>query len=144
MMSIEVKGIDDVKKILEDIAPKRATNLITATMRGVATEIKKEIQNTVTIRTANLKRSVKVKKSRGDKFKPTFKVVFDQGKSAKHDGFYWRFEEHGTSRGQKATNFVRKSRLKIEANLGFIIRKQFTKKLESAIKREMKRQAASK
>lgn len=140
-MNIEISGINDVKKILEDIAPNRAANLITATMRGVATEIKKEIHGNTPKNTGNLKKSLKVKKSRSDKFKPIFKVVFESGKSARYDGFYWRFVEHGQGFGNSATNFVRRSRLKIESNLDFYIRSQFSKKLESAIKREQKRRS---
>jgi HK97 gp10 family phage protein len=144
MIKMEIHGLEDVQKILEDIAPKRATNLITATIRGVASEIRKEMKGNAPKDTSNLIKSIKVKKSRSDKFKPVFKVVFDSGKDAKHDGFYWRFVEHGQGFGQNATNFVRRSRLKIESNLEFYIKSQFSKKLESAIKRELKRQAANK
>ena len=144
MISSTITGIDSVKEILEDIAPKRAANLITATIRGLATEISKEMKGSAPDQTKNLIKSIKIKRSRSDKFKPVFKVVFDSGKSAKHDGFYWRFVEHGTSNGTKATNFVRKSRLKIESNLDFYLSRQFSKKLESAIKRELKRQAKTK
>tara|TARA_R110002051_G_scaffold127423_2_gene201079 strand:- start:830 stop:1267 length:438 start_codon:yes stop_codon:yes gene_type:complete len=142
MMSIELKGIDDVKKLLEDVAPKRATNLITATVRGVANEIKKEISGNLPKKTGGLKRSLKVKKARSDKFKPIFRVVFTGGKSEKNQGSHWIFLEHGTSRGQRALHFVRKSRLKIESNLDFYITNQFVKKMNSAMKRETKRQAA--
>lgn len=140
MMSMEIRGIEDAKKILEEIAPKRSLNLITATVRGVASEIAKEMKGNAPKNTKNLIKSIKVKKSRSDKFKPVFKVEFDSGKSKKHDGFYWRFVEHGTQTS-RASNFVRRSRLKIESNMGFIIQSQFVKKLESQIKRELKKQA---
>lgn len=140
-MKMEIVGLEDIRTILEDVAPKRATNLITNTMRGVATEIKKEIKGNTPRNTGNLAKSLKVKKSRSDKFKPIFKVIFESGNSAKHDGFYWRFVEHGQGFGGRATNFVRRSRLKVESNLDFYIRSQFAKKLESAIKREKKRRS---
>ena len=145
MMSMKITGIDDVKHILEDIAPKRATNLITATVRGVATEVQKEAKKNgkarFNSRSGSLLKSMKVKKSRSDKFKPIFKVVFESGKDKKHDGFYWRFLEHGTKSGLKATNFVRDARLAIESDLDRYLTVQFSKKLQSALKKELKRQA---
>jgi hypothetical protein len=143
---MKITGIEDVQKILEDIAPKRATNLITATIRGIATEIKKEIKGNAPKNTHNLIKSLKVKKARSDKFTPVFKVVFESGNNAKYDGFYWRFIEHGQSPfgNNGHANFVRRSRLKIESNLDFYLASQFSKKLESAIKRELKRQAKAK
>lgn len=144
MMKMEIHGIEDVQKILEDIAPKRATNLITATIRGIASEIRKEMKGNAPKDTSNLIKSIKVKKSRSDKFKPVFKVVFDSGNGAKHDGFYWRFVEYDQGFGKSSgAGFVRRSRLKIESNLDFYLKSQFSKKIESAIKRELKRQAAS-
>ena len=142
MMSIELKGIDDVKKLLEDVAPKRATNLITATVRGVADAIKKEIYNNTPVRSGGLRKSLKVRKARSDKFNPSFRVVFTSGLKEKYQGPHWHLLEHGTVRGQRALHFVRKSRLKIESNLDFYITNQFVKKMNSAMKRETKRQAA--
>lgn len=141
MIKMELKGLDEIVDLLEKIAPKKANNLMTATIRGVATEIKKEIKGNIRDNTGNLKRSLKVKKSRSEKSKPRFKVIFESGKSAKNDGFYWRFVEHDQGWGNQNANFVRRSRLKIESNLGFYIRNQFSKKLKSAIKREQKKRA---
>ena len=146
MMSMQISGIDDVKNILEEMAPKKALNLITATTRGIATEVKKEAKQTAKAsfnkRSGNLLKSLSVKKRRSDKYKPTFNVTFESGKSKKHDGFYWHFLEHGTKDGIRATHFMRKARLNVEISLDLIITQQFTKKLESSIKRELKKQAA--
>ena len=146
MISMEVKGVDDIKHILSTIAPKRAQNLIRATVRGIAAEIVVGIKQKLKPRsdTGNLIRSVKVKAIRGDKFTPSFKVVFSSGKDAKYDGFYWRFLEHGTKNSPNALNFVRSSRVEVESELDRIMSEQFVKKLESAIKRELKIQASSK
>lgn len=142
MMSMQISGIDDVKKILEEMAPKKALNLITATTRGIATEVKKEAKQTAKSsfdkRSGVLLKSINVKKRRSDKYKPTFNVTFE---SSKNNGFYWLFLEHGTKDGIRATHFMRKARLNVEVSLDMIITQQFTKKFESSIKRELKKQA---
>lgn len=141
-MTITIRGIDDVKKILQDITPKRAANLMKATIRGIATETKKEIAPRVPKNTGNLKKSLKVKARRSHPLEPVFNVVFATGKGAKNDGFYWRFLEYGTVNNPNALNFVRDSIIRIESNLDPILINQFSKKLESTIKRELKIQAA--
>ena len=145
MMSMEITGIDDVKHILEELAPRQSINLLTATTRGVAVELKKEAKQTAKAsfdkRSGTLLKSISVKKRRSDKTKPTFNVTFDSGKGKSKDGFYWRFLEHGTKDGIRATHFMRKARLNIEISLDLIITQQFTKKFEASIRRELKKQA---
>lgn len=142
-MTITISGIDDVKKILGEITPKRAANLMNATIRGIATESKKMIALKVPKNTGELRKSLKVKKRRSHILNPIYNVIFSSGKGVKNDGFYWRFLEHGTVNNPNALNFVRDARIKVESNLDPILINQFSKKLESSIKRELKKQAAN-
>ena len=139
--ALEVIGIEDIQKLLGEIAPNKANNLINATVRGVATEINKQIKKNAPKDTGNLKKSFKVKKRRSPKFKPVFDVIADSGSSAKHSGFYWRFVEYGT--GGKSPSpeqpFVRPAKDLIFSKLDQILSEQFTKKLVSAINREKKK-----
>lgn len=143
MMTMEIKGIDDIKNILDDVAPKRAENLLNATIRGVAVEGQKLIKGKLQQYndTGNLIKSLKVKSVRSPKDYPSFKVEFDSGAGKKNDGFYWRFLEHGTEKDKRERLFVRKSKIELTSSLDLILLQQFAKKYESAMKRELKRQA---
>lgn len=146
MMKIE--GIDDVKRILEEVTPNHARKLIRNTMRGVAVEGQRKIRHTlyasVKRREGTLGKSLKVRARRtGNKDKLQFAVYFDSGSGVKNDGFYWRYLEHGTKNAPVGRNFVRQARLQLESEMNNIIVGQFAKKLESSIKRELKKQAAN-
>ena len=148
MIEMSIRGIDDVIKILEDVTPRHAQKLIRNTMRGVATEGQKKIRAklyaSVKKREGVLGKSLKVRARRtSEKNQVSFAVYFDSGKGVKNDGFYWRFLEHGTKDIKSGRNFVRAARLELESEVKNIIVGQFAKKLESAIKRELKKQAAS-
>jgi HK97 gp10 family phage protein len=148
MIETTITGIDDIIKILEDVTPKHANKLIRNTMRGVAVEGQKKIREnlyaSVKKREGTLGKSLKVRARRtSDKNKVNFAVYFDTGKGVKNDGFYWRFLEHGTKNIPNARNFARKARIQLQAELNNVIVGQFAKKLESAITRELKKQAAS-
>jgi HK97 gp10 family phage protein len=141
--NVQVIGADEIAKILEEIAPKHARNLMRATIHGVAGEITKESKKLVPIDTGNLKKSLKTKRRRSKPDQPVSDVIATQGKGAKNDGFYWRFVEHGTGgkNPQPARPFIRPSKDKIFAQLPNILNEQFTKKLAAAIKREQKKAA---
>tara|TARA_Y100000310_G_scaffold142034_1_gene141490 strand:- start:1207 stop:1638 length:432 start_codon:yes stop_codon:yes gene_type:complete len=143
MINMELSGIESVQSILEEIGGKKSMNLFRNTIRGIAVEIAKEAKKRVPENTGNLKRSIKVKARRAKKDASVFMVYFEAGKDARYQGFHWRFVEHGTTK-QRARPFFQPSVQFISNNLDSVVNTVFTKKLESAIKRELKKQAKNK
>lgn len=145
---IKLEGLDELNDVLGRIAPKHARNLIRSTVHGAAGELRNDVKKRVPSNTGNLKRSIKVKRRRGSPDKPVSEVRADHGPKAKHDGFYWRFVEHGTSGGrfgpQPERPFLRPARDAFRAQYPQIVKRQFLKKFEALTKRELKKQAKAK
>ena len=138
MIEIKTQGIEQVQDFLRDYAPKEAIKLLNNTMRAVTVEYKKEVQRRApTHRTLNLKKSIKVKKRKAPRYEPRFSVVFDQGKKAKHDGFYWRFVEHGTL-GRDGQPFVQPALDAMYPKTDALVGEMFTKKLQARLKKNLK------
>ncbi|GAG20055.1 unnamed protein product, partial [marine sediment metagenome] len=106
-MTLQVIGVDEIAKVLSQFAPRVANNLAKSVIHGVASEITKKAKSKVKDRTGNLKKAIKTKRRRGKPGKPVSDVIVTQGKSAKNDGFYWRFVEYGTQTGSPEQPFIR-------------------------------------
>jgi len=141
MANVEIIGVKEIQKVLEDFAPRIANNLMKATIHGIASEVTKEAKKRVPKRTGTLKKSLKTKRRRGKPGQPVSDVIADSGKAAKNDGFYWRFVEYGTQSGMTAQPFMRPAKDKVFSNMPEILRRQFKDKLTKAVNREKKKRA---
>ena len=140
-ISLKVEGIEDLQAILREIPERDAKNLVKATVRGIATEVNKEAKKRVpTGGTGNLKRSLKVKAVRSPAFQPVFDVRAESGKGVKHDGFYWRFVEHGTGgkNPQPARPFIQPATDLVFSKMNTLMHEMFIKKLRAAVARRIK------
>lgn len=138
---VEVIGLEDIKKVLEELAPKHARNLSRAMVHGMASETAKEAKKRVSKKTGRLRKAIKAKRRRGKPGQPVSDVIVESGKNAKNDGFYWRFVEFGTGGPvpQPEQPFLRPAKDMIQSNMPKIVEEQFTKKLAAAVKREQKK-----
>lgn len=140
---VEIIGADEVAEVLSKFAPRIANNLGRSLVHGIAGEISKEAKKRAPRRTGNLKKALKTKRRRGKPGKPVSDVIVTQGKSAKYDGFYWRFLEYGTQSISEQP-FIRPAKDLIFSKLDEVVDRQFKKKLVQAVNRENKRRAKSK
>lgn len=138
-MSVELIGVKDMKRLLDELAPRKAKNLSKAVNHGVAAQAAKKAKSLVPKDTGTLKKSIKAKRRRGKEGQPVSDVIAESGKSVKNDGFYWRFVEYGTQTGMPATPFVQPARLWLEQNYKKIFNDQVIDKVSKAVKREQKR-----
>ena len=139
----EVVGLEEIKKVLTELAPKHARNLSSSLIHGFASTTAKDAKNRVPTRTGNLKKAIKAKRRRSTPDKPISDVIVEQGKDAKNDGFYWHMVEYGTGGPvpQPEQPFLRPARDYTEANMPRIIEEQFKKKLIAMVNREKKKAA---
>lgn len=140
MSGIEVVGVDELRKVLEEFAPRVAGNLMRTTIHGVASEITKESKKRVPKRSGTLRRSLKTKRRRGKPMQPVSDVIAESGKGVKNDGFYWRFVEFGTQKSPEQP-FMRPAKDIVFNNLPNILQSQFKDKLTKAVAREKKKRA---
>jgi HK97 gp10 family phage protein len=140
---VEVIGLEEIEKILEELAPKHARNLSRALIHSLASTTAKEAKKKVPVDKGNLKKAIKAKRKRSTPDKPVSDVEIEQGKSVKNDGFYWHMVEYGTGGPvpQPEQPFLRPARDYVEANMPRIVDEQFKKKLVAAINREKKKAA---
>ena len=139
-MTMQVIGIEEVDRILNEVSPRHARNLMRNTIHGVASEINRQARKNAPKDTGTLKKALKAKRKKSHPNQPISEVVVEHGGGVRHDAFYWRFVEHGTV-NRAATPFIKPAEEAVRANLAQIIREQFGKKLESALKREARKQA---
>ncbi len=139
---IKVQGLKETQNILEKIAPKHARSIARSTNLAVAGELKKQTKKNIKTRgiekSGNLRNSIKSRRLKSPPDKPVAAVFADSGKSAKNDGYYWRFIEHGT-RISSAVPFLAPATEFIRSNLESIYREKFLKKLLEKVKREQKK-----
>jgi HK97 gp10 family phage protein len=139
-VSFEITGVKDVQKILDDIAPKHARNLLRATIQGVASEIAKDARKNAPKDSGTLKKAIKAKRKKSPPDKAVSEVIITHGNSARHDAYYWRFVEYPTQGNTgKHQPFIRPAADKARANFEAILAEQFGKKLEKALAREAKK-----
>lgn len=136
-----IEGLKNVDRVLKDVAPNHAKNLMRTTVHAYAGRIAKLAKSLVVTDTGNLKKAIKTKREKSHPLRPRSSVVVSRGKSAKNDGYYWRFVEYGTrgKNGLPARPFIMPAAKQMEARKKDIIEEEFLKKLKSKIKRELKK-----
>ena len=139
-MTMQLIGMEEIQKVLTELLPKEANNLSRNLVFGLAQEAAVLAKQGVPVDTGNLRKSIKAKRRRGKPGQPVSDVIATQGKQAKHDGFYWRFIEHGTggNNPRPARPFVQPAFDKVRADLPMYTDKVFTDKLRKRIARAQK------
>ena len=79
---VAVFGLEEIKKVLNELAPKHAANLSRAMVHSMASETAKEAKKRVPSDTGNLKRAIKAKRRRGKPGQPVSDVIVETGKTA--------------------------------------------------------------
>jgi HK97 gp10 family phage protein len=140
-----IEGAPEVSKILREIAPKHAQNLMRATIHGVASKIAKDAaQRAQKGLTGTLKKAIIAKREKSNPDYPRSSVYVRHGKTQKYDAFYWRFVEFGTKNGARERPFIRPARDAANASFKQDLVTEFGIKLEKALAREAKKTAKKK
>lgn len=132
-----ITGTQDIQKILEEIAPKHARNLMRATIHGVASEIAKDAKQNAPRDTGNLKKSIKAHRAKSPPDAPISEVRIKSGKGA-NSAFYWKFVEYGT-KNMPEHPFIRPASERAKADFDKVLTEQFGKKLEAALLKAAKK-----
>ena len=133
--TVTIRGIDDVDRILSDIAPREGLNIMRATVHSVAGTIAKDARDNMPVDSGDMKKATKHKRERTQfgKVSSTVRV----SKLA----FYWRFREYGQGPDGREDAMFAKAVARFRANFDAIFVREFGKKFEAALARARKRQA---
>ena len=138
-MTVTVTGIADINRILTDLAPKEAKNLMRATVGDIA----KTAAETATRHTpddpstgaGDLKSSIKAKRERGTRGRVEASVVVTNIKR----NFFWHFLEYGDGPDKVEHAMFGKTLEEMRPDIKRIYLEAFVKKLVARLKRERKR-----
>ncbi len=131
----EVHGVDDVQRLLMQIAPKHARNIMRSTIHGVAGEIRDEARARAPTDgpPKTFAPAIKTKRGRGTPTTVRSDVIVERR------AFFWKFLEYGTSSMSAKPTFgpvVEAMRHKFEATYV----RQFKAKFAASLARAQKRQ----
>lgn len=127
-MSVEIRGIDDVRRILRDVMPREAKILTRQTTKDVATEIAEAAQENMSshVDSGKLRKGTRAVQDR-DKDGQGMASVRVRG------AFYWRFLEYGDGPDGIEHAFFLKAREKVMSNIDTIATQKFVKRLIARI-----------
>lgn len=133
-MQVELKGMDDVEKLLGEIAPNQAQNIMRATIHGVAGQIRDDAKDRMPLDEGDMIAGTKAKREK-------VRYGFASSTVRVAGAFYWRFVEYGQGPDGWAQSMFGKAVDNYRARQNQIMLQEFGKKFEAALMRARKRQA---
>ncbi len=136
-LDADVTGIEEIDKLLTQIAPRQAQNIMRSTVHGVAGELAKNARKIApddpNTKKNDFKRSIKTKRERmvGNGILSTVRVL--------PRAFYWRFLEFGTKKMAERPTFT-KVLENFRGKMDSVLKEQFIKKFTATLARARKRQ----
>lgn len=133
-MEMRIRGIEDVNRVLREIAPNEAKNLMRATTADLAKGIAKDARDNAPVDQGDVRAGIKHKRARGDRNTVKAEVVANaNGKS-----FHWRFREYGQGPDGREDAFFLRALMKAETELAQRYLETFTDKLVRRLARKSK------
>lgn len=127
-MTVEIRGIDDVRRLLADVMPKEARVLTRQTTKDVADAIADEAKRLVPVDEGDLRAGIRAKQERDQDGEGRASVRV-------RGAFYWRFLEYGDGPDGIEHAFFLRSREKVMRNIDTIATKAFVKRLSARLAR---------
>lgn len=139
---LSIDGIEEVQNYIDGQLKKDARNLNRATVHAIAGVVRDEAKQNAPKDTGTLRKAIKaIRRKPKNPDKPFSDVNVTHGNDARHDAFYWRFLEYGTSTGVQEHGFFRKAVADIKPRIPGLFKDLFFKRLEAKIKRDARREA---
>lgn len=133
MMKTTLTGVDDVKNILETIAPRQAVNIMRATVHSIAGGIRDDAKKKMPRDSGDMIKGTKAKRERTRNGLALSTVRVDP------DAYYWRFLERGDGPDKIDHAFFAKAMALYRQDQERIFVNEFGKKFEAALLRARKK-----
>ncbi len=128
-------GIEDVERLLSQIAPREAKNIMRATVHDMAKKIRDDAKAGMPEEEGTMKAATKHKRERGTPWAVESTVRVGR------EAFYWRFLEYGDGPDGVAYDFFLRSVHGMRAMMMSTFLTSFGQKFEAAAARAAKRAA---
>ena len=125
-MTVEIRGIDDVRRVLRDVMPKEARVLSRQTVKDVATEIADAAKPLMPVDEGNMRAGTRARQERDKE---------GQGRASVRvrGAFYWRFLEYGDGPDGIEHAFFLRAREKVMSRIDSIATQKFVKRLAARL-----------
>lgn len=128
-----VTGLEDVSRILGEIAPREARNIMRATVHDMAKDIRDTARDDMPENEGTMKKATRHKRERGA---PT---QLESTVRVSGDAFYWRFLEYGDGPDGVAYDMFRNATVGMRSEMHGRFLKSFGDKFEAALMRARKK-----
>lgn len=132
MNRVTITGIEDVNRVLREIAPNEAKNLMRATTAELAKGIAADAKEFAATDDGDLRKGIGHKRARGDRNTVKAEVIANKGGRS----FYWRFLEYGQGPDRVEHAFFLKALQKAQGEIGQRYLQAFTDKLIKRLARK--------
>lgn len=133
-MTVKVTGIADVQRVLQDLAPREAVNLMRATTADIAKGLAEDARQNAPSDEGDLRGGIKHKRARGTRDKVNAEVVAN----ANGTSFYWRFREYGQGPDGREDAFFLRALMNAQGDIHQRYLDSFTRKLVALMARKAK------
>lgn len=133
-MEIRIRGIEDINKILQEIAPNEAKNLMRATTADLAKGIAADARANAPRDKGDVAAGIKHKRARGTRDTVKAEVVANTNGTS----FHWRFREYGQGPDGREDAFFLRALMKANTEIGQRYLEVFTAKLIKRLERKAK------
>lgn len=127
-MTVEIRGLDDVRRLLRDIMPREAKALTRQTTKDVAKAIADTAKPMMPVDEGDMRRGTHSKQER-DKDGEGRASVRVRG------AFYWRFLEYGDGPDGIEHAFFLRAKEKVMRNIDSIATQAFVKRLAARLRK---------
>lgn len=134
MNQVRITGIADVNRVLREIAPREAKNLMRATTADLAKGIAADAKTNAPTDQGDVRKGIGHKRARGTRDIVKAEVVANKGGA----GFYWRFLEYGQGPDGVEHAFFLKALQKAKGEIAQRYLEAFTSKLVARLARKNK------
>lgn len=133
-MSVTLRGVEDVNRLLTQIAPREGINLIRATVQDIAVQLAKSAKENSPTDGAplTLRPAIKAKRRRGTRNRVQSDVTVDRS------AYFWRFLEYGDGPDNIEWAMFLKALQEMRPNMERVYLEAFAKKLVARLARMKK------
>ena len=128
----QLTGVADVRRVLNQIGPRQARNIMRSTVHGMAAEVRKEARSEAPKDDGDLRKAIATKRRSIRDGRVRSDVIVKPG------AFYWRFVEYGTSKLPENPFFMRSIR-SFEGRAMKSFLDQFVRRFEQSLARAARR-----
>ena len=136
---VHIEGLEALRKMSDQVAPKVARRLARATVHSIAGEVRNAMRQRAPKDDGTLRKAIKSKRRRGRPDEAVSDVRIEHGRTVKNNAWYWHFIEFGTTK-HTAQPFIQPTVDEYAPRIPTIYREEFGRRLEKELAKAHRQQ----